>query len=303
MNRNSYKPHPVQRRNLLRMAGGLAMGAAPLAVGLGLGANVQAQERSAMEKIRDSGVLKIALYKENAPWSDGSIAHMTGLDVSLGEALAAALQLKPALMPFDAGENMGDDLRNMVWKGHYLGYGPADVMLHVPVDKYFMGENRQAFIFGPYAREHLVVLHNPELLAQVYNPEDLEGKKITTEQGTGASSAIMGYKGGLLRDRVSLFKSGTDAATAVLKGEADAAFVSLAQAEAAVFAAKLDRKDWAFSRLTLPGVPPNGWPLGLAVKAENKELAGLLDGALDTLRTNGELLKIFQAQGLTLAAP
>ena len=98
MNRNSYKPHPVQRRNLLRMAGGLAMGAAPLAVGLGLGANVQAQERSAMEKIRDSGVLKIALYKENAPWSDGSIAHMTGLDVSLGEALAAALQLKPALL-------------------------------------------------------------------------------------------------------------------------------------------------------------------------------------------------------------
>jgi ABC-type amino acid transport substrate-binding protein len=191
----------------------------------------------------------------------------------------------------------------MVWKGHYLGYGPADVMLHVPVDKYFMGENRQAFIFAPYAREHLVVLHNPKLLAQVYNPEDLEGKKITTEQGTGASSAIMGYKGGLLRDRVSLFKSGIDAATAVLKGEAEAAFVSLAQAEAAVFAARLDRKDWAFSRLTLPGVPPNGWPLGLAVKADNKELAGLLDGALDTLRGNGELLKIFQAQGLTLAAP
>ncbi|RFO97321.1 ABC transporter permease [Rhodoferax lacus] len=301
MNRDSYKPGPLPRRSLLRMAGGLALTALPLAMGLQTSA--QAQERSAMQKIRDSGVLKIALYKENAPWSDGSMTHMTGLDVSLGEALAAALQLKPALLPFDAGENMGDDLRNMVWKGHYLGYGPADVMLHVPVDKYFMGENRQAFIFAPYAREHLVVLHNPKLLAQVYNPEDLEGKKITTEQGTGASSAIMGYKGGLLRDRVSLFKSGTDAATAVLRGEADAAFVSLAQAEAAVFAAKLDRKDWAFSRLTLPGVPPNGWPLGLAVKADNKELAGLLDAALDTLRGNGQLLKIFQAQGLTLAAP
>jgi ABC-type amino acid transport substrate-binding protein len=206
-------------------------------------------------------------------------------------------------LPFDAGENMGDDLRNMVWKGHYLGYGPADVMLHVPVDKYFMEQNRQAFIFAPYAREHLVVLHSPKNLEQVYNPEDLEGRKIVVEQGTGAASAMMGYKGGLLRDRVSLYKNGIDAAKTVLEGKADAAFVSLAQAEAAIFAMKLERKDWAFSKLTMPGVPPNGWPLGMAVKADNKELAGLLDGALDKLRASGDLLKIFQAHGLTLAAP
>ena len=101
-----------------------------------------------MEKIRASGVLKVALYKENEPYSDGNLAGMTGLDVSLAQALAKQLQLTPSFLPFDAGENMGDDLRNMVWRGHYLGYGPADVMLHVPVDKYFMAENRQAFIFG-----------------------------------------------------------------------------------------------------------------------------------------------------------
>jgi ABC-type amino acid transport substrate-binding protein len=262
-----------------------------------------AQDKSAMEKIRASGVLKIALYKDNDPYSDGTMAKMTGLDVSLAQALARALQLSPSFLPFDAGENMADDLRNMVWKGHYLGYGPADVMLHVPVDKYFMEQNRQAFIFAPYAREHLVVLHNPKVLEQVYNPEDLEGRKIVVEQGTGAASAMMGYKGGLLRDRVSLFKSGIDAAKTVLEGQADAAFVSLAQAEAAVFALKLQRKDWAFSKLTMPGVPPNGWPLGMAVKADNKELAGLLDGALDALRASGELLAIFQSHGLTLAAP
>jgi ABC-type amino acid transport substrate-binding protein len=298
MNRSSHRPGLLPRRSLLQAA---LLAAVP--IGLGLSAGVQAQEMSAVEKIRASGVLKVALYKDNAPYSDGSMTQMHGLDVSLAEALAAALNLKVSLLPFDAGENMGDDLRNMVWKGHYLGYGPADVMLHVPVDKYFMGENRQAFIFAPYAREHLVVLHNPKNLAQVYNPEDLEGKKITAEQGTGASSAIMGYKGGLLRDRVSIFKDGMDAAKAVLNGQADAAFVSLAQAESAVFQMKLERKDWAFSKLVLPGVPPNGWPLGIAVKADNKELAALLDTALDQLRSSGALLKLFQAQGLTLAAP
>ncbi|NVO07095.1 MAG: transporter substrate-binding domain-containing protein, partial [Rhodoferax sp.] len=182
-------------------------------------------------------------------------------------------------------------------------YGPADVMLHVPVDKYFMGENRQAFIFAPYVREHLVALYNPQLLGTVSNADDLAGKKIAVEQGTGAASAMMGYKGGLLRDRVSIYKTGVDAAKLVLTGQADAAFVSLAQAEAAIFALKLDRKDWAFAKLSMPGVPPNGWPLGLAVKADNKELATLLDKAMDDLRSSGELLKIFQAHGLTLAAP
>ncbi len=277
--------------------------AAALPLALGLCGRVLAQEKTAMEKIRANGVLKIALYKDNQPYSDGTLSHMTGLDVSLAEALAKALQLSPSFLPFDAGENMGDDLRNMVWKGHYLGYGPADVMLHVPVDKYFMGENRQAFIFAPYVREHLVALYNPKALGPVSSPEDLAGKKITVEQGTGAASAMMGYQGGLLRDTVSLYKNGMDAAKAVLNGKADAAFVSLAQAEAAIFDLKLDRKDWAFAKLSMPGVPPNGWPLGMAVKADNQELATLLDNALDTLRSSGQLLAIFKAHGLTLAAP
>jgi hypothetical protein len=43
---------------------------------------------------------------------------------------------------------MGDDLRNMVWRGHYLGYGPADVMLQVPVDK-FLAHNPQVMILRP----------------------------------------------------------------------------------------------------------------------------------------------------------
>jgi len=106
-----------------------------------------------------------------------------------------------------------------------------------------------------------------------------------------------------LSGRVSLYKNGIDAVKTVLNGQADAAFVSLAQAEAALFELKLDRKDWAFSKLSMPGVPPNGWPLGMAVKADNKELATLLDNAMDAMRSSGELLAIFQAHGLTLAAP
>lgn len=51
------------------------------------------------------------------------------------------------------------------------------------------------------------------------------------------------------------------------------------------------------------GVMPASWPFGLAVKADNKELAKVLDNALGALREGGELLKLFQSHGLTLAAP
>ncbi len=295
--KKSPRSAALTRRTLMRSS-------LPVLLGLcGVSGLALAEERSAMDKIRERGVLKVALYKDNAPYSDGKNENMTGLDASLAKALADRIGLKVAFLPFDAGENMGDDLRNMVWKGHYMGYGPADVMLHVPVDKYFMEDNRQAFIFAPYTREHLVVLHNPKKLAEVANPEDLVEQRVGAEQGTGAASALLGYHGGLLRDRVVLYKDGIDAARAVLAGKVDAAFVSLAQAEAAVFEAHQSPKDWAFSTLTVPGVPPNGWALGMAVKSDNKELAKQLDDALEALRKSGELLALFQAHGMTLAAP
>ena len=269
---------------------------------LGMHGLSSAQEMSAMEKIKARGVLKVAVYKDNAPYSDGPNADVRGVDVSLAKALAVKLNLQLALLPFDAGENMNDDLRNMVWKGHYLGYGPADVMIHVPVDRYLMNENKQVLIFGAYVREHLVVLHNAEKIANVENPEDLQGKTIAVEKGSGAASAMMGYRGGLLRDKVSIFKDGVDAAKMVTSGQFDAAFVSRAQAESAVHAAA-NKGRWVLSSVSLPGVMPAGWPLGLAVKADNKQLATALDDALASLRQSGELLALFQSHGLTLAAP
>ncbi len=71
---------------------------------------VAQQEASALERIRARGRLSVAVYQELPPFSVG-------------------------------GEGMDDDLRNMVWRGHYLGFGPADVMLHVPVDAPLMRNN------------------------------------------------------------------------------------------------------------------------------------------------------------------
>ncbi|HQC97391.1 MAG TPA: ABC transporter substrate-binding protein, partial [Aquabacterium sp.] len=103
----------------------LQAGAAVLA---GAALPALAQDKPALQRIQERGTLVVGVYNDLPPFNSGG----KGIDVALAEALAKALGVKLSLLPFNAGEDMGDDLRNMVWRGHYLGFGPADVLLHVP---------------------------------------------------------------------------------------------------------------------------------------------------------------------------
>jgi ABC-type amino acid transport substrate-binding protein len=284
-----------ERRRVLSLMGALAAGAAWPAWGQ--------TELSDLARIRANGVLKVAVYKANAPFSDGPVSDMVGLDVSIATALAQELGLRLALLPFDAGENMNDDLRNMVWRGHYLGYGPADVMLQVPVDKHLMAENRQVLIFAPYMRQVLAVLHDTRKLSGVSAAEDLRGLPLAAERGSGAASVLMGYGGGLLRAQVSIFETGMLAAEAVANGKVAAAYVTRAQAEAVVFRHKDAQPHLQLSPLELPGLPGNGWPVGMAIKSQHKELGQAIEAAMAALRLRGELQGLFRRHGLTLTAP
>jgi ABC-type amino acid transport substrate-binding protein len=256
-----------------------------------------------LARVRAKGILTVAVYKDNAPFSSGKIGEMVGLDISIAQALARQMKLGLALLPFDAGENMGDDLRNMVWRGHYLGYGPADVMLGVPVDKYLAQQNRQVVIFSPYMRQVPALMRDVKAIAKFDAPDDLKGHKLAAERGTGTASALIGQQNGQLSSQVALFSSGVDAATEVLQGRADAAYVLRSQGESALSADKTRPGQFVIDNLTLPGLPDSGWPIGLAVKTSNKDLGQALQAAMKDLRESGELLAIFARHGLTLTAP
>lgn len=282
----------------LRRRQGLA-----LLLGMGAGLAHAQTDLKDLARIRATGVLKVAVYKDNAPFSDGPTNDMQGLDIALAEALARQLELKLALLPFDAGERMNDDLRNMVWRGHYLGYGPADIMLHVPVDKALMLENRQTLIFAPYMRQVQVLLHDTRKLPQVNGPDDLKGQTLAAERGTGMASVLMGQNNGALREQVALYNSGVEAAKAVINGQASAAYVLRSQAESAVALTSPKPAHLAFTGMPLEGIPANGWPLGLAIKADSKDLGQAIEVAFQNLRSSGELLAMFRQRGMTLTAP
>ena len=99
---------------------------------------------------------------------------------------------------------MNDDLRNMVWRGHYLGWGPADVLLHVPVDRPLMDANPQVSIFAPYYRERVVIARRRERVPAARDAgRSCGGEPVAVAGQSLAGWLLIGADGGALRDSLS----------------------------------------------------------------------------------------------------
>jgi len=232
------------------------------------------------------GSLLVGLYNDMPPFHTAG----QGIDVEIAQALAAELGLKPVLMPFAAGENMQDDLRNMVWKGHYLGYGPADVLLHVPVERALMDSAPQVSILGPYYREHLVAARNLEKLPTFDTLASIKGLPVAVAGQTLAGWLMIGADGGAYRDQLlTKWSDGTEAARALLQGDVAVAVGMSSEIEAVV------RSDprFAIAPLPVPRAPRDGWAIGVAVKSGSTELARSLQAGMNTLKADGRIAAIF----------
>ena len=266
-----------------------------LLVGACMALAMAAPARADWDKIQHSGSLKVAVYNEFAPFSDKG----EGIDVDLARALAKKLGLRLTLLPFPAGENLGDDLRNMVWKGHYLGYGPADLMLHVPVDQLLIAQNRQVAIFAPYHVESVRLVRSAKRVPAFDAFDSLAGKKIGVEKVSIAGMVLLGEADGKFRNDVKIFPSAIEALDKLKAGELDAVLASRSEIESVI------RADPAFPvhEVTFQRLPRAGWAVGMAVRKDDTEMAKLLQSALNEMAANGELKAIFARHGVQAVAP
>jgi ABC-type amino acid transport substrate-binding protein len=275
---------PSRRRVL---AAGLLLGTGAVAPRAVLAADAPA--------LREAGILKVAVYNDLAPFSD----HGQGIDADLGTALAGKLGLKPALLPFNAGDDLGDDLRNMVWKGHYLGYGPADVMLHVPVDRMLMNANPQVEIFAPYYVETVRLVRSAQAIPRFDGVDALAGKRIGVEKVSISGMVMLGEGGGRFREQVHIYPTATEALEQLKGGNLDAVLATRAQIESVM------KGDPAFPLQEVPfdRLPRGGWAVGMAVKKDNLGLARKLQAALNDMAASGELKTIFAKYGVQAVRP
>ena len=268
-----------------------ALAALPLASALPALADEQ------MEAIRQRSRLSIAVYNNFAPYSDAG----RGIDADIGKALAEKLGLTADIVGFKAGEEMSDDLRNMVWKGHYLRGEPADVMMHVPVDPILAEGNDKVRIFGQY---HVETMAMARIASRVPVPvgsaavalEVFTREKIGVEGETLADAFLLSALHGRLRENVVHFRSVAEASAALGSGAISAVLAPRGELEGAL----RGETRFAIDEAKLGGLTAKRWPLGMAVKAEATGLAAALEGALAELERDGTIAAIFKRHAVTL---
>ncbi len=278
----------IRRRHLLQLA------AAPWFAGAAR-AQPAAAASDALARIKGRGRLTVAVYHAMPPFH----VEGKGIDVEIAAALARALGVEASMLPFPAGENMEDDLRNMVWRGHYLGFGPADVMMHVPVDRPLMAASPRVQIFAPYYRDQVVIARDRQKYPELASLDQLKGGRIAVPGQSLAGWLLIGAEGGRYREQLATkWRDGTEAAMALQRGEFEAAAGHASELESV-----LGREPrWVIEPLPLPQAR-NGWAVGLAVKKEAVDLAQALQGAVNGLASGGQLQQIFAAAGVRWRAP
>lgn len=270
-------------------------GAALLALAASLVTPAFAAEDAALDKIKRSGVLKVALYKNFPPFSHEG----KGVDVDLADALATRLGLKASILWFDADENMEDDLRNMVWKGHYLGYGPADVMLHVPVDREFMAKVDKVKFFAPYHRERYAIGRKLDVLPACESLEPMATLPYAIEGDTLAASVMLSADSGAYRNTMKTYRTGGEAVAALLKGDVAIAIAQQGELEGGL---KGDQR-FAVDQPPQPTLQKRQWAVGLAIKAGSEDLALALQSAMNDLQADGSIKNILLKHGVTHRQP
>ena len=279
---------PPDRRALLAAA---AFGA----LGLASGPARAQTEPTALERIKKRGTLVVGVYNDMPPFNDGG----KGIDIDLAAALAQQLGLPLSLLPFSAGENMNDDLRSMVWRGHYLGWGPADVLLHVPVDRPLMVENPQVNIFAPYYRERVMIARNLQAVPTMESLDSFKGKTIAVPGLSLAGWLLIGADSGKYREQLTTkWKDGAEAAQALARGEVAAAAGHASELESVL----ASDPRFAIEALPLPRMR-DGWVIGCAVKKASTDLAQAVQGAMNELAAKGTLKTIFASAKVAWRSP
>lgn len=260
-------------------------------------------ELDPLAAVRAKGVLEVAMYDAFPPWSyKGAGNKPTGVDVEIGRALAEKLGVSFQPRLFIADEDMSDDLRNNVWKGHYLGGGVADVMLHVPADAQYAAKEDKADFFGAYFREVVSVVYHPDKLEAFESPMALTGHKVGVEIDSISDYYMSGAFNGRLRTAAVRKPSLSDAVQAFKAGEVDAVMAPRGELQGLMKTANVG--DLQFKEQQLVGMFRTTWDVGMAVKNnESKTLRDALAKALDELRSEGKLAAIFAAHGIDYAAP
>lgn len=250
-----------------------------------------------LAKIIEKGFIEFAVYENFPPFSfKGDDGRVKGIDVEIGKAIADKLGVQAGFRLFLADESVGDDLRNMVWKGHYLAGAPADVLMHVPYEPGFANENEKVAFLQPYYKELIAFAVNTYRVRSAMTLEVFTKEHIGVETASLADAYLLGAYSGRLRENVKHYLTIAEAAQAMVNKEISAIMANRGELE---YSLGQYEHDFVITKLATPGLSIEGWELGSAVDVSNVKLAERLNEIVGELKENGKIAAIFNSYGIS----
>lgn len=262
-----------------------------------------------LDDVIESGYIEIAVYRDFAPFSYRDDQDQpAGIDIALGRLIAAELDVEPRWFWLTAGETLEDDLRNAVWKGHYLDRRVADLMLRVPYDREFSHaidgygapKNDNVVMFAPYHREAWVLARDLEKVGTVRNLAIFQYQKIGVELDSLPDFYLSGAYLGRLRENVVHYRN----VLLALEG--------LRAAEVSAVAGMRGQIEWGLSDAAgdydidsdgMEQISKQSWDIGMAVKDTHRQLGYAVDAVMEKAREDGRIEALFTQRGLSYQVP
>lgn len=264
----------------------------------------------AFDDIIDSGVLKVAMYENFPPYSFTVDGEPRGVDVELARKLAAGLGLEVELLWVTPDETLDDDLRNFIWKGHYLRPNViADVMMRVPYDREFsykqneLGEliNELVVMFGPYQRERWQTAYDDRRIDELTSVGVLRYHPVGVEVESVPSFYLSSVFNGSIANMLHHYPTAQAAFAAMRAGEVDATMAMRGEIEWMLSQAEDEHIKLADN--AYPNMGKQVWDLGMAVHESNRQLAYALEGELEGMIKEGAVEGIYNRYGLRYELP
>ncbi|MCY0963715.1 substrate-binding periplasmic protein [Parathalassolituus penaei] len=266
-----------------------------------------------LDDVQASGVVSVAVYRDFPPysWEDNGVAK--GIDVEIARAIAKSLNVQLQLHWMVPDESLDDDLRNHVWKGHYLArvedgsmlkFDVADVMLRVPYDREYAFKvdqdgrviNDLVHFFAPYQKESWALTIDNQQVESIENLARFQYDKVGVEIDSLPDFYLSGAFRGMLRNNVVHFTTTQDAMNAMGKGEVAGVMGTKSQVMWGVTQFE-NPGQYVLADIPFPNLVTPVWEVGMAVKDDHRDLAYAVEDAVTEMVHSGRMADVFKEYG------
>lgn len=266
------------------------------------------QARS-LDDILESQFIVIAVYNDYLPFSKNIDGQATGIDVDIAKHIAKELGVELRLKWMNADETTEDDLRNHIWKGHYLERTVADVMLRVPYDRAYSQKrddvgllvHELVHMFGPYHTETWKIVFNSKRLEDVPTMAVFQYHNIGAEIDSIPHFYLMSAFRGGMREKTKQYDSLALAVSGMQQEEVDA--VMGLRSEISFLHHKLDQTQFKLAENAFPLLGKQKWDIGMAVKSDYRALGYAVEDVVSAMVLSGKMADIFAQYNVIYEQP